>query len=202
MKNKAWIYCRQACPDEGLTGIEAQSTTLKAYIKSNGLALAGETKVVESGVGGMRESLKQLADMADNGAYDILLIATQDRISRDALFGTQFMRELLSKGIRIIAVNENQELKPEDVNAETSILHQLGNAIREYESEHTDIGIGVKDIFINGTKHERIPCIDERCPDCGVGFGEYHLWGCDIERCPVCGLQIISCDCEDVYIEV
>ncbi len=63
-----------------------------------------------------------------------------------------------------------------------------------------NLGIGIRDIFINGKRYERIPCHDERCPDCGVKRGEYHLWGCDIERCPACGMQLVSCDCEDVYI--
>ena len=34
-----------------------------------------------------------------------------------------------------------------------------------------------------------------RCPDCGVGPGEFHKTGCDIEQCPYCGWQLISCRC-------
>ena len=33
-----------------------------------------------------------------------------------------------------------------------------------------------------------------KCPDCGVGVGEYHQPECDWEDCPYCGLQLIGCD--------
>jgi hypothetical protein len=34
-----------------------------------------------------------------------------------------------------------------------------------------------------------------RCPDCGVGPGEFHRSGCDTEQCPYCGRQLTSCGC-------
>ena len=40
-----------------------------------------------------------------------------------------------------------------------------------------------------------------RCHDCNALFGHFHHWGCDAERCPACGGQLISCDCEDVFID-
>jgi len=40
-----------------------------------------------------------------------------------------------------------------------------------------------------------------RCHDCNALFGHLHHWGCDAERCPACGRQLISCDCEEVFIE-
>jgi hypothetical protein len=36
----------------------------------------------------------------------------------------------------------------------------------------------------------------DRCPDCGVGAGEFHRPGCDIEQCPYCGRQLIACGCK------
>lgn len=39
-----------------------------------------------------------------------------------------------------------------------------------------------------------------RCGDCGAQVGYFHHWGCDCERCPLCGEQLISCDCDGVYL--
>jgi len=68
-------------------------------------------------------------------------------------------------------------------------------------------GCSVAKIHINGTVHERIRVNNfmnpeiKRCGDCNAKNGHYHHWGCDMERCPACGLQLISCDCENVYVE-
>lgn len=67
-------------------------------------------------------------------------------------------------------------------------------------------------IFANGKKYRRIKCgglgdflegydRNDRCGDCGAKVGYFHHWGCDIERCPACGNQLISCDCEDVWLD-
>jgi hypothetical protein len=35
----------------------------------------------------------------------------------------------------------------------------------------------------------------DRCHDCDVPLGGYHVAGCDMERCPVDGSQAIQCEC-------
>ena len=71
-------------------------------------------------------------------------------------------------------------------------------------------GCAVSTVHITGKVYKRIPvgghgdflegeATEVRCGDCGALMGHYHHWGCDCERCPVCGLQLIGCDCEDVY---
>lgn len=73
-------------------------------------------------------------------------------------------------------------------------------------------GCAVSKIHIGGKVYERIPVggksdwgekggMNYVCHDCAAKQGTYHHWGCDIERCPVCGRQLISCDCEDVFVE-
>ena len=73
-------------------------------------------------------------------------------------------------------------------------------------------GCGISKIHIGGKVFDRIKCgseedfdsdmaENERCHDCGAKKGFYHHWGCDAERCPACGGQLISCDCEDVFVK-
>ena len=73
-------------------------------------------------------------------------------------------------------------------------------------------GCAVSKIHVAGKVYKRIPVggqgdflegspTDARCHDCGALMGHYHHWGCDCERCPTCGLQLIGCDCEDVYAQ-
>lgn len=73
-------------------------------------------------------------------------------------------------------------------------------------------GCTIQFLFANGKKYRRIPVggpgdffaggdHDTRCGDCNAKMGAFHHWGCDCERCPACGRQLLSCDCENVYVE-
>lgn len=72
-------------------------------------------------------------------------------------------------------------------------------------------GCAVEKIHIGGKIYPRIKCgapndlmqvpNGRRCFDCGAKTGFFHHWNCDAERCPACGEQLLSCDCEDVYVD-
>ena len=64
--------------------------------------------------------------------------------------------------------------------------------------------------LINGEFYDPIKCGAEEdlyydqpksiCGDCGVGIDNYHKRGCDIEKCPSCKGQLITCDCQPIYM--
>lgn len=44
--------------------------------------------------------------------------------------------------------------------------------------------------------------VDQDCPVCHVGTGEYHLLGCPVEICPWCDGQLNKCNCRFEKLEV
>lgn len=114
MKNRAWKYCRQASPDEGLTGLQMQSLEIDGYIAQNDLSLAGETRAIEKGIASDRKSLHELIRLAEDGAYDILLVSSFDRLARDMWSMMDFCRKLSELGIRVIAVKDKAEITNEN----------------------------------------------------------------------------------------
>lgn len=122
MKKRVWKYCRQASPDEGLTGLRIQSHHIDSYIAQNGLSLVGETKVVEKGITLDRKSLHEIVRLAEDGAYDILLVSSFDRLARDMWSMMDFCRNLSALGIRIIAIRDQSEITEEGFRLQAAIL--------------------------------------------------------------------------------
>lgn len=62
-----------------------------------------------------------------------------------------------------------------------------------------------------GKEYKRIPFGNEtkdffsldldRCTDCGVEKGQYHIEFCDTEQCPICMEQLFSCGCDFKALE-
>lgn len=72
-------------------------------------------------------------------------------------------------------------------------------------------GCSVERVHISGKEFRRIPVggtgdfledagEQSRCHDCNALHGHQHHLGCDAERCPGCSGQMITCDCEDVFV--
>lgn len=115
MMNRAWKYCRQATADEQLSGIKAQSFWLDQYVAEHGFEVAGETQTVEKGHGADRESLLDLLRHAQDSDFDILLVSSLDRLSRDMAESIRICRLLLDAGIRVIVVRDKVELSKQNI---------------------------------------------------------------------------------------
>ncbi len=206
MKKRAFAYCRVATEAQADTALHQQGRLLQEYCSKNGMTLVGQVRVTEAGTDIERDSLRDLLAQAKAGSYDILLVYSMDRLCRNPVLMSRYCQNLLLCGVRIIAVREDMEITPSVLAtisslAEMKIEEQAARCeVCGQDMEISD-GCTVKDIFIRGTKHQRIPCTEEQCSECNAIMGKYHHWGCDQEICPVCGLQLISCDCEDVYCE-
>ena len=206
MTNRAFAYCRVATEAQADTALHQQGRLLQEYCSKNGMTLVGQVRVAEAGTDIGRDSLRDLLNQAKAGSYDILIVYSMDRICRNTVLMNCYCQNLLLCGVRIIAVREGMEITPSAL-ATISGLGEMKIEERVAGCEvcgrdmKTTKGCAVLYVHIAGKKHKRIPNDTERCHDCGAGYGEIHHWGCDAERCPVCGLQLISCDCEDVYCE-
>ena len=59
-------------------------------------------------------------------------------------------------------------------------------------------------VEIAGATYRRVPYgadypdAAERCRDCAVALGQYHVPDCCVERCSRCGGQAITCCCFDL----
>lgn len=77
----------------------------------------------------------------------------------------------------------------------------------KYIEEYEIIGIGYPRIRYGNEKYGELKLtFQNKCSECLVKIGEFHVPGCDVEQCPKCYGQAISCDCnyeiEDESIEV
>ena len=110
MGNRAWKYCRQASPDAMLTGLAAQDSFIERRAAAWGLHIVGETKAVEPGLSADRDSIRELLDKAEAGAYDILLISGMDRLSRNLWDTVEILSKLLATGIRVRDARTGEEI--------------------------------------------------------------------------------------------
>jgi DNA invertase Pin-like site-specific DNA recombinase len=102
-------YMRQSRAKERTISIEEQRRDIRAWAQSNGVALAAE--IVERGVSGSKpwreRDLGEAVDACERGEAAGIIVAWQDRLSRENGRGTAEVWEALEKaGARLVCASE------------------------------------------------------------------------------------------------
>ncbi len=108
---RVWVYCRVAHGGaDHFDPLEGQRLTLETYAKERGWVIVGSSSDIGSGQSFDRPGFFEFLDAVDDGAVDILLLRSLDRLSRDMNKVTWFWHLLREQGIQIhtIADGENE----------------------------------------------------------------------------------------------
>lgn len=130
--NRAVIYARYSA-GSGQTdqSIEGQVRECKAYIKKNSLQLAGiyaDRHI--TGRTDRRPEFQRMINDAEAGAFDVLVVYTTDRFSRDKYDSAIYKRKLKDCGVQIRYAAENIPEGPEGI-----LLEALMEGWAQYYSE-------------------------------------------------------------------
>lgn len=130
--NRAAIYARYSS-GSGQTdqSIEGQVRECKAYIKKNSLQLAGiyaDRHI--TGRTDRRPEFQRMISDAEAGAFDVLVVYTTDRFSRDKYDSAIYKRKLKDCGVQIRYAAENIPDGPEGI-----LLEALMEGWAQYYSE-------------------------------------------------------------------
>lgn len=130
--NRAVIYARYSA-GSGQTdqSIEGQVRECKAYIKKNKLQLAGVYADRHiTGRTDRRPEFQRMINDAEAGAFDVLVVYTTDRFSRDKYDSAIYKRKLKDCGVQIRYAAENIPEGPEGI-----LLEALMEGWAQYYSE-------------------------------------------------------------------
>lgn len=129
---RAVIYTRySAGPDQTVQSIEGQLRVCKEYIKKNGWDYAGyyADKHI-SGRTDKRPEFQAMMNAAERHEFDVLVVYSADRFSRNKFHSVSYKQQLKDLGIRVCYAAENIPEGPEGI-----LLESLMEGWAEYYSE-------------------------------------------------------------------
>lgn len=128
---RAVIYSRySAGPDQTAQSIEGQLRVCENYIRNNGwdyLRYYADAHI--SGRTDKRPQFQAMMDAAERGEFDVLVVYSADRFSRNKFHSVSYKQKLKSLGIRIAYAAENIPEGPEGI-----LLESLMEGWAEYYS--------------------------------------------------------------------
>lgn len=129
---RAIIYTRySAGPDQTVQSIEGQLRVCKNYIANHGWEYAGYYADEHiSGRTDRRPQFQEMISAAERGEFDVLVVYSTDRFSRNKFDSINYKKKLKDLGIRIAYAAENIPDGPEGI-----LLESLMEGWAEYYSE-------------------------------------------------------------------
>jgi site-specific DNA recombinase len=116
MTARAVLYARTSGDDRGKNNIDAQLEACRQYAKGKGYAIVQELKEDERGASGALENLPgrdKAIELAEDHAYDVLVVRDADRLARDEAVFHILAREITRAGVRIESTTEGPLASPE-----------------------------------------------------------------------------------------
>jgi site-specific DNA recombinase len=111
--------------------IAQQIERLQTYAQQQQLALTSEQIYKDDGHSGARldrPALDRLRDAAANGAFDVLLITSPDRLARRYAYQVWLLEEFERAGVQVIFLERPPTGDPQD-----ALVIQIRGAVAEYE---------------------------------------------------------------------
>lgn len=144
------IYARIATPQELNDNfpMQEQIRRCKEYGQQQGYQLVEECVYEEVGSGSSidRQVLKAVLSAAEEGKFDVLIIRSFDRISRNVNLVEKVIRTLEEYGVKIISATEDEDLQK----MAFAIFEEVGRIERERLAARTRLGRQAKKLSQEG----------------------------------------------------
>lgn len=142
-KQRAAVYARVSTAEQvDGTSLSTQVERCRAYIESQGWALAGE--YVDEGVSGAKASrpaLERLLALLRSGGLDVVVVAKLDRLGRSLRNLVTLLGELDDKRLRLVSVTESFDSATPSGRLQRNMLGSFAEYDREQIRERTTSGV-------------------------------------------------------------
>lgn len=136
--NRCAIYCRISSLNQMKVGmgLESQELTCRQYCENNEYEVVSVLKDNISGATDFikRPAMKELMNMMESGAVDVVVFDSLNRLSRDTLFYLQFKQVASKLGIRLESATQKFDETPQSHFVET-IIASVGQMERQMNAE-------------------------------------------------------------------
>lgn len=107
-QQRAWLYCRIDAPEDTHGTLKGQKKELMDYAEQMGFEIVGESKDLGNGLDFDRAGLSEVMKAAGEGKMDVLLVKKLDRLGRDTVKTSEFIRGLEQLGIELYSPLEGE----------------------------------------------------------------------------------------------